>query len=42
MSERARRIGAKIEISSGNGAGTEVDVILQKKLAYEKNRDAAP
>ena len=42
MSERARRIGAKIEISSGNGAGTEVDVILQNKLAYEKNRDAAP
>ena len=42
MSERARRIGAQIQISSAKGVGTEVDVIVQRKLAYESKRRTAP
>ena len=36
ISERARRIGARVKISSGTGVGTEVDVRLARKLAYER------
>jgi signal transduction histidine kinase/streptogramin lyase len=41
MAERARRIGGKIRIASRKGAGTEVDVQVQKKAAYEGKRLSA-
>ena len=34
IGERAQRIGAKLEIASAAGAGTEVDVKIPARLAY--------
>ena len=37
--ERARRIGAKLEVWSDAGAGTEVQLTVPAALAYETSRD---
>ena len=41
MAERADRIGGKIRIASRKGAGTEVDVQVQRRAAYEGKRERA-
>jgi signal transduction histidine kinase len=40
MRERAKRIGAKITITSGVGVGTQVDCRLAARIAYELPRAA--
>jgi ligand-binding sensor domain-containing protein/signal transduction histidine kinase len=37
MSERAERIGATLEISSAPSAGTEIELILSARLAFEQS-----
>jgi len=41
LTERARRIGAQIKITSGKAAGTEIDVNLHRKMVYEDKRSMA-
>ena len=38
MRERARRIGGKLEVWSGKGAGTEVELIIPGPIAYGTSR----
>jgi signal transduction histidine kinase len=38
MRERARQSGAKLDISSGVGTGTEVDLSVPGSIAYEKSQ----
>jgi signal transduction histidine kinase len=41
MAERADRIGGKLRIASRKGAGTEVDVQVPRRAAYEGKRERA-
>jgi nitrate/nitrite-specific signal transduction histidine kinase len=34
MRERAKRIGGKLDVWSGNGAGTEVELSIPASMAY--------
>ncbi len=41
MRERAKQIGAKLEIWSGAGAGTEIELSIAGSIAYGGRRRAA-
>jgi len=41
IQERAQRIGAKLDVWSEAGAGTEVQLTIPAAVAYEKSRDRA-